>query len=341
MKVLSFGEILLRLAAPGYTRLFQNNCLETSFCGAEANVAVSLAIFGIDSSFVTKVADNDVGHAALNTLRYFGVNINSAIFGKGRMGLYYLEKGASQRSSKILYDRTYSAFALAKREDFDWDTILDGYDWFHWTGISPALSENMAEICMDACKAARMKGITISCDLNYRASLWPSERAQKVLKRLMPYVDICISNEEDTDQMLGIRPENTDVDVGKICKQAYRSLANQICDTYGCNYVAFTLRKSDSASVNNWSAVLYNAQRGETFFSKEYKIQIVDRVGGGDSFTAGIIYGLITGMKDSETVEFAAASSCLKQTLEGDFNRVSFAEVKALADGSGNGRIQR
>jgi 2-dehydro-3-deoxygluconokinase len=339
--VLSFGEILLRLTAPGYTRLFQNNSLETSFCGAEANVAVSLAIFGIDSSFITKVPENDVGHAALNSMRYFGVDIKQAIYGQGRMGLYYLEKGASQRASKIIYDRAYSAFALAKREDFDWNTILDGYDWFHWTGINPALSENMAQICMDACKTARAKGIPVSCDLNYRGSLWSSELAQTVMKQLMPYVDVCIANEEDADRVLGIRSEDTDVDAGKICKHGYQSVASRICDAYGCKYAAITLRKSDSASDNDWSAVLYDAHSGQAYFSKEYKIHIVDRVGGGDSFSAGIIYGLITGMRASDAVEFAAAASCLKQTIEGDYSRVSVSEVMALVNGHGRGRVQR
>lgn len=341
MKVLSFGEILLRLTSPGYTRLFQNNCLEASFCGAEANVAVSLAIFGLNSSFVTKVPENDVGRAALNSMRYFGVDIKPAVYGEGRMGLYYLEKGASQRASKVIYDRSDSVFALAKREDFAWDAILEGYDWFHWTGIIPALSENAAAICMDACRVARAKGITVSCDLNYRNSLWPVERARTVMKQLMPFVDVCIANEEDADRVLGIRCKNTDVDAGEINKNGYRSVASRICDAYGCKYAAVTMRASFSASDNDWSALLYDARSRQAHFSKKYRIHIVDRVGGGDSFSAGVIYGLMTGMGAADTVEFATAASCLKQTMEGDYNRISVEEVKALADGNGNGRIQR
>lgn len=341
MRVLSFGEILLRLASPGYTRLFQKDSLDTSFCGGEANVAVSLSLFGLDAAFVTKVPQNDVGVASINSMRYFGVDTSKVVYGNGRMGLYYLEKGASQRSSKVIYDREYSAIALAQKTDFDWDEIFEGVDWFHWTGISPALSEGLAEICMDACQAAKEKGITVSCDLNYRKNLWDSERAKEVMTKLLPYVDVCIANEEDAEKVLGIKPENNDVESGVLNKQGYESVAKQICAEYGCKYVAITLRESYSASMNGWSAMLYDAKEQTSYFSKKYDIQIVDRVGGGDSFTAGIIYSLITGMDNQRAIEFATASSCLKHTIEGDFNRVSISEVESLMKSGGHGRVER
>lgn len=341
MKILSFGEILLRLAAPGYTRLFQKDSLDATFCGGEANVAVSLAKFGLDSQFVTKLPCNDVGQAAVNALRYFGVDTSKIVFGDGRMGLYYLEKGASQRPSKVIYDRTYSSIALAQRSDFDWCQILDGVNWFHWTGINPALSENVVAICRDACEAAKEKGIIISCDLNYRGSLWSSEKAKETMTGLLPYVDVCICNEEDADKALGIKATNTDVATGKLNDEGYINVAGQISQNFGCRYVATTLRRSYSASRNGWKAMLYSAESAEPFFSREYDIQIVDRVGGGDSFAAGLIYGLSTGMGCQDTIDFATAASCLKQTIEGDFNRTTVEEVKTLLKSGGNGRVQR
>lgn len=341
MKVLAFGEILLRLASPGYSRLFQKDSLETTFCGGEANVAVSLSILGLESEFLTKLPKNEVGIAAVNSMRYFGVDTSKIKYGDGRMGLYYLEKGASQRPSKVIYDRTYSAISLAKSEDFDWDKIFDGVDWFHWTGINPALSDSLAEICMDACKAAKLKGIIISCDLNYRSNLWSSEKAKSVMENLIPYVDVCIANEEDADKVLGIKSTNTDVESGKLNVDGYRNVAKQICDKYGCKYVAITLRESISASRNGWSSMLFDSSKNEAYYSKKYDIQIVDRVGGGDSFTAGIIYSLITGKTNQDAIEFATASSCLKHTIEGDFNRITIEEVQRLVNGGGNGRVQR
>ena len=341
MKVLSFGEILLRLAAPGYTKLFQKDSLDSTFCGGEANVAVSLSIFGLESSFLTKLPDSDVGRAAVNSMRYFGVDTSKIIYGDGRMGLYYLEKGASQRPSKVIYDRAYSAIALAKREDFDWDNIFKGVDWFHWTGINPALSDELIEISLDAVKAAKAKGITVSCDLNYRGKLWTPEKAKSVMTTLMPYVDICIANEEDADKVLGIKPENNRVEAGELNKAGYEFVAKEICEKYGCKCVAITLRESYNASVNGWSAMLYSAEKGKAFYSTKYDIQIVDRVGGGDSFTAGIIYGLITGKEEQDAIEFAAAASCLKHTIEGDYNRTTVADVEALIKNGGSGRVQR
>jgi len=341
VRVLSFGEILLRLASPGYTRLFQDNALSTSFCGGEANVAVSLSIFGLDSAFITKLPEGDIGQAAINSMRYFGVDTSKIVRGEGRMGLYYLEKGASQRASKVIYDRKYSSIAMASKSDFDWDNIFDGVDWFHWTGINPALSDELAEICIEACKAAKMKGITISCDLNYRKNLWSTEKAKYVMCKIMPYVDICVANEEDADKVLGIKACDNDVETGKLNKAGYEYVAKEICDTYGCKHVAITLRESYSASDNGWGAMIYDAKISKAYFSKEYKIHIVDRVGGGDSFTAGIIYGLITGMSACDAVEFATAASCLKHTIEGDYNRVSVIEVMSLVKGGGNGRVER
>lgn len=341
MKVLSFGEILLRLGSPGYTKLFQRDNLETSFCGGEANVAVSLAILGLDSTFITKLPANDVGRAAVNSLRYFGVDTSRIVYGDGRMGLYYLEKGASQRPSKVIYDRAYSAIALAQNKDFDWKKIFESIDWFHWTGINPALSDNVAGICMEACKKAKEKGITISCDLNYRKNLWTTEKAQQVMKQLLPYVDVCIANEEDAEKVLGIKTDSSRVEEGMLNRKEYETVAKKICETYGCKYVAVTLRESYSASRNGWSAMLYNGITQKAFFSREYDIQLVDRVGGGDSFTAGIIYGLVTKKVDDDVIEFATAASCLKQTIEGDYNRTTVEDVENLLNSGGNGRIVR
>ncbi|MCD8370125.1 MAG: sugar kinase [Clostridiales bacterium] len=341
MKVLSFGEILLRLATPGYTKLFQKDSLDVTFCGGEANVAVSLAVFGLDSAFLTKLPEGAVGEAAVNSMRYFGVDTSKIVYGNGRMGLYYLEKGASQRPSKVIYDRAYSAIALAQRSDFDWDIIFDGVDWFHWTGINPALSDIVAEICMDAVKEAKTKGITVSCDLNYRKNLWSSDKARSVMPKLMSYVDVCIANEEDADKVLGIKPENNDIESGKLNKAGYESVAKKICSRYGCKYVAITFRESYSASVNGWSGMLYNAEESKAYFSRKYDIQIVDRVGGGDSFGAGLIYGLIIGKTCQEAIEFAVAASCLKHTIEGDYNRTTVEDVESLLNNGGSGRVQR
>ena len=341
MRVITFGELLLRLAAPGYTKLFQKDTLDSTFCGGEANVAVSLSIFGLDSVFVTKLPDNEIGRAAANSLDYFRVDTSKIKYGKGRMGLYYLEKGASQRPSKVIYDREFSAVALAQRDDFDWDSIFDGANWFHWTGINPALSSELAKICEDACKAAKARKITVSCDLNYRGKLWTSEKAQEIMKPLLNYVDVCICNEEDAEKVLGIKADETSVDNAVLNTDSYVQIAETICETYGCKYVATTLRKSYSASLNGWSAMLYDAQNKASFLSTEYDIQIVDRVGGGDSFAAGIIYSLIHNLECEKAVEFAVAASCLKQTIEGDYNRTTVEDVEKLLKSGGNGRVQR
>jgi len=341
MRVITFGEILLRLAAPGYTKLFQKDTLETSFCGGEANVAVSLAILGLDTSFVTKLPDSDVGQAAINSLRYFGVDTSKIKYGNGRMGLYYLEKGASQRSSKVIYDRKYSAISLAEQRDFDWDNIFNDADWFHWTGINPALSDDLATICEDACKVAKKKGLIISCDLNYRGKLWSPEKAQKVMKPLMKYVDVCICNEEDAEKVLGIKSDGTNVESAELSGRGYINTAKTIYELYGCKFIATTLRKSYSASRNGWSAMLYDADNAKEYFSQEYDIQIVDRVGGGDSFAAGLIYAMVKKMSCQEIIEFATAASCLKQTIEGDYNRTTVEDVLKLVRQGGSGRVER
>lgn len=341
MKVVSFGEILLRLSSSGYTKLFQRDCLETSFCGGEANVAVSLAILGYDSKFVTKLPDNDVGEAAKNSLRYFGVDTSNIIFGDGRMGLYYLEKGVSQRPSKVIYDREFSSIAISNRDEYNWKEVFKDVDWFHWSGINPALSESMFEITLDACKIAKSNGVKVSCDLNYRSKLWTPMEAKKKMEVLLPYVDVCICNEEDAEKVLGIKPKYTNVNAGELNKEGYIQVAKEICNKYGCKYVANTLRKSYSASQNGWSAMLYNAQKDRAYFSSEYNIWIVDRVGSGDSFSAGIIYALCENMDDLSIIEFATAASCLKHTIEGDFNRTRISDIYNLIESGGNGRVQR
>lgn len=341
MKVITFGELLLRLAAPGYTKLFQKDSLDATFCGGEANVSVSLSIFGVDSVFVTKLPDSDIGYAAAHALDYFNVDTSKNIYGEGRMGIYYLEKGASQRPSKVIYDRAYSTIAMAKRDEFEWDSIFQGADWFHWTGISPALSDELALICEDACKAAKAKGLTVSCDLNYRRKLWIPEKAQEVMKPLMKYVDVCICNEEDAEKALGIKPEGTDVETCQLNNAGYVHTAEMVYSRYGCKYIATTLRKSYSASRNGWRAMLYDAEALESYFSREYDIQLVDRVGGGDSFSAGLIYALGTGMECQNAIDFATAASCLKQTIEGDFNRSTVEDVKNLLKHGGSGRVDR
>ncbi len=338
-KVITFGEIMLRLAPQGYLRFFQNDTLEATFGGGEANVAVSLANFGVDTAFVTKLPKNDIGQAAVNSLRYFGVDTSKIVRDGSRVGIYYLEKGASQRASKVIYDRAHSAISEAKAGDFDWKNIFDGADWFHFTGITPALGENVAELCLEACKAAKEAGVTVSCDLNFRKNLWTTEQAGKTMAKLMPYVDVCIANEEDAEKVFGIKAENSDVSDGKLNHDGYKQVAKKLMDTFGFKYVAITLRTSISANDNKWAAMLYDGT--DYCFSKSYDVHIVDRVGGGDSFGAGLIYALGNKYDTQKAVEFAVAASCLKHSIEGDFNRVSVTEVEALAGGSGNGRISR
>lgn len=338
-KVVTFGEIMLRLAPNGFYRFFQNDQFQATFGGGEANVAVSLANFGEEVSFVTKLPAHAIGQAAVNSLRGFGVGTDDIVRGGERVGIYYLEKGASQRGSVCIYDRANSAIQLARPEDFDWDRIFEGADWFHFTGITPALGENLVAICAEACAAAKARGVKISCDLNYRGKLWTREQARRAMTELCKYVDVCISNEEDAKDVFGIVAEGSDIYGGRLNKDGYRSVARQLTEKFGFEKVAITLRTSISASDNDWAGMLFDG--GECYFSKEYHLHIVDRVGGGDSFGAGLIYALRHGRDSQAAIEFAAAASALKHSVEGDFNRVSVAEVEKLAGGDGSGRVQR
>ena len=338
-KVVTFGEIMLRLAPEGYTRFVQAETFGATYGGGEANVAVSLANFGFDAKFVTKLPKHEIGQAAVNSLRKYGVDTSYIARGGSRVGIYFLEKGASQRASKVVYDRAGSSIALASKADFDWDAIFEGADWFHFTGITPALGDDVAEICAQACEAAKAKGVQISCDLNYRKNLWSKEKAGQVMAKLMKYVDVCIANEEDASDVFGIKADDTDVTTGKINHDGYKSVAKKLVDQFGFKKVAITLRESISANDNNWAAMLYDGS--DFYFSKKYAVRIVDRVGGGDSFGAGLIYSVISGFSAQETIEFAVAASALKHTIEGDFNHVSVDEALKLAQGDGSGRVQR
>ena len=338
-RIVTFGEIMLRLAPEGYLRFFQNDTMQATFGGGEANVAVSLANYGMDASFVTKLPAHAIGQGAVNSLRGLGVDTKDIVRGGDRVGIYFLEKGASQRGSVCIYDRAHSAIQEASREDFDWDKIFDGADWFHFTGITPALGENLVEICIDACKAAKAKGVKISCDLNYRGKLWTRAQAREAMTKLCEYVDVCISNEEDAKDVFGIEAENTDIYGGKLDKEGYKSVAKQLMDTFKFEKVAITLRSSISANDNDWAGMLYD---GENYcFSKEYHLHIVDRVGGGDSFGGGLIYSLLSGKDSQSAIEFAVAASALKHSIEGDYNRVTVSEVEKLAGGDASGRVQR
>lgn len=339
MKVVTFGELMLRLAPEGYTRFVQADAFGATYGGGEANVAVSLANFGLDAAFVTKLPAHEIGQAAVNSLRRYGVDTSLITRGGSRVGIYFLEKGASQRPSKVIYDRAHSAIAEATGADFDWDAIFDGVDWFHFTGITPALGANVAALCMDACKAAKAKGIPVSCDLNYRKNLWSREEAGCVMGELCKLVDLCIANEEDAKDVFGIEAEHTDIYGGKLNHAGYESVARQLTERFGFEKVAITLRTSISASENNWAGMLYVG--GAAYYSKEYNMKIVDRVGGGDSFGAGLIYATLQGYEPQQALEFAVAASCLKHTIEGDYNQVSVDEVTKLAGGDGSGRVQR
>ena len=338
-KVVTFGELMLRLAPPGYLRFTQADTFTATNGGGEANVAVSLANYGMDAAFVTKLPENDIGQAAVNSLRRYGVDVSKIVRGGPRVGIYYLEKGASQRPSKVIYDRAGASIALAQPGDFDWDSIFEGVSWFHFTGITPALGDNVAACCLEACKAAKAKNITVSCDLNFRKNLWTSEKAGQVMGQLMEYVDVCIANEEDAEKVFGIRAAATDVTTGKLNHDGYREVASKLKERFGFSKVAITLRTSISANDNKWAAMLYDGE--DYYFSKSYDVHIVDRVGGGDSFGGGLIYALLAGKSSKDALEFAVAASCLKHSIEGDYNAVSVKEVETLAGGDGTGRVQR
>ena len=340
-KIVTFGEIMLRLAPQGYQRFQQAHCFDAVYGGAEANVAVSLANYGMDAHYVTAVPANPIGDAAMNALKTFGVDVSDVVRSKKRLGIYFCEKGVSMRPSKVVYDRADSAIANVKPGDFDWDKIFEGADWFHWTGITPALSDGTAAVVLEACKAAKAHGVKISCDLNYRKNLWTREKAGQVMGELVPYVDVLIANEEDSADVFGIKAEHTDINSGKLDVEGYKSVARQLVERFGCEKVAITLRESHNASENGWSAMLYDVASDEYCFSKKYELKIIDRVGGGDSFGGGLIYALLTGKSTQEAVEFAVAASALKHSIEGDYNMMTVAEVEKLAGGDGSGRIQR
>lgn len=338
-RVVTFGEIMLRLAPEGYYRFVQVDKLGATFGGGEANVAVSLANFGFDAAFVTKLPSHEIGQAAVNSLRRYGVDVSGIVRGGSRVGIYYLEKGASQRPSKVIYDRAGSSIYEASKDDFNWKEILRGADWFHFTGITPALNDRVADICLAACKAAKELGVKVSCDLNYRNKLWSKEKAGQIMGELCKYVDVCIANEEDAADVFGIKAEKTDVTAGTVNREGYQDVAKQLADRFGFEKVAITLRESFSANDNNWSAMLYDGK--DFYFSKKYSMHIVDRVGGGDSFGGGLIAACLNGCDPQATIEFAVAASCLKHSVEGDFNMVTVDEVNKLAGGDGSGRVQR
>jgi len=338
-KIVTLGEIMLRLSPNGFDRFIQSDSFRVIWGGGEANVAVSCANYGHEAYFVSKLPTHEIGQAAVNALRRYGVDTSFIARGGDRVGIYYCETGASMRPSKVIYDRAHSAIAEADPSDFDFDKIMEGADWFHWSGITPAISDKAAELTRLACEAAKRHGVTVSVDLNFRKKLWTSEKAQSVMKPLMKYVDVCIGNEEDAELCLGFKPD-ADVESGNTSADGYKNIFREMAKEFGFKYVVSTLRESYSASFNGWKGMIYD---GKDFYeSKRYEINpIVDRVGGGDSFSGGLIHGLLTFPTQGEALEFAVAASALKQTINGDFNLVSEAEVKALAGGNANGRVQR
>ncbi len=333
------GDLLTSLSPKGYERFLQAREYCVTYTGAEANVLGSLCCFGLPCRFVSRVPENDIGTAALNYLKGLSIDTGYVARGGKRLGLLYLEKGASQRPSKVIYDRQDSGICEALPEHFDFNAIFKDAGWFHFTGITPALSDTTPEVVRQACIAAKKAGCTISCDLNYRKNLWSSERAKEIMEPLLEYVDVLIANEEDVEKVLGIKAEGTDVESATLSHEGYIEVAKTLCERYGLKAVATTLRESISASDNDWSALLY--KDGEAYISRKYHIHIVNRVGGGDSFSAGLIYAMQMGKDNQDAVEFAAAASCLKHTIEYDYNLVSVAEVEALVNGKGNGRVQR
>ena len=340
-RIITFGEIMLRLKSPALERFFQSPSLEATFGGGEANVAVSLANYGMDAAFVTALPNNAIGEACRRDVRSFGVDVSNIKMTDGRMGIYFLETGSNQRPSKVVYDRAESAIAIAPVDLFDWEKIFEGADWFHISGIAPAISASAAELSLAACKAAQKCGVTVSCDLNYRKNLWKyGKEAKEVMSEIAKYIDVAIANEEDFQKSLGITAAS-DVESGSLDRNVYEGIAKKAMELYpNIKRVAITLRESKSADRNDWAACIYDGK--EFYVSRKYEItDIVDRVGGGDSFSGGLIYGLLTYEKQSDALEFAVAASCLKHTISGDYNRVTVAEVTSLMKGSGSGRVER
>ena len=338
-KIVTLGEIMLRLSPNVNDRFIQTDHFRIIPGGGEANVAVSLANYGHEAYFVTKLPSHEIGQIAVNALRRYGVDTRYIVRGGDRVGLYYAETGASMRPSKVIYDRAHSAIAEADASEFDFDAIMEGAQWFHWSGITPAISDKAAEITKKACEAAKRHGVTVSVDLNFRKKLWTSEKAISIMRPLMQYVDVCIGNEEDALLCLGFKPD-ADVEGGKTDAAGYHKIFEQMAATFGFKYVVSTLRESYSATHNGWKALIYNGK--EFYESRHYDIDpIIDRVGGGDSFAGGLIHGLLTKSTQGEALEFAVAASALKHTINGDFNLVSEKEVESLAAGNANGRVQR
>jgi len=341
-KIITFGEIMLRLSTPEYQRFSQVNHFEAAYGGGEANVAVSLANFGLPVHFVSRIPDNDIGHAAIMELKKYGVATENILLGGERLGIYFIEKGAVARASKVVYDRAYSSVSQIKKGMIDWESVFEGAAWFHWTGITPAISQSAAEVCLEAIQTANKMNITVSTDLNYRKKLWNYHKtAQEVMPELVAGCDIVLGNEEDAEKSLGIVPKNTNVVSGALDAGAYDEVSKEIMKRFPrVKKVITTLRTSISASHNTWAGVLYDGHR--LLKSAEYNItHIVDRVGGGDSFMAGLIYGLITFKDDQKALDFATAASCLKHSIPGDFNLATAEEVKRLMDGDASGRVSR
>jgi 2-dehydro-3-deoxygluconokinase len=338
-KIVTLGEIMLRLSTPDFKRFVQADSLDVTYGGGEANVAAALCNYGLQGCFVTKVPDNPIGQSAINHLRRYGVDTQYILKGGERLGIYFLETGASMRASQVIYDRSGASIATAQVNEFDFDQILEGASWFHTTGITPALGDSAAELTEFALKSARKKGITTSIDLNYRKKLWSKEKARKVMTKLCEYVDVCIGNEEDADTTLGFKASGTDVTKGQLNLHGFEEIFRQMKDKFGFKVIASSLRESHSASDNGWSALVYDGK--EFYHTRNYEIRIVDRVGSGDSFASGLIYGLVTGLSIQDAAEFGVAASALKHTIPGDMNHATLKEVQDLIKGDGSGRVQR
>jgi len=338
-KVVTLGEIMMRLSTPGYERFVQSDSFDVTYGGGEANVAAAICNYGNNGTFVTKVPDNALGQAAINHLRRYGVDTQFIAKGGQRLGIYFLETGASMRASQVIYDRAGASIADAEVKDFNFDKILEGADWFHTTGITPALSDKCAAVAEAALKAAKVKGITTSIDLNYRKKLWSKEKAREIMTKLCQYVDVCIGNEEDADTTLGFKAKGTDITKGELNLEGYKDVFKQMKEKFNFKYIASTLRESHSASDNGWSALVYDGK--EFYHTRQYEVRIVDRVGSGDSFASGFIHGLVTGMAMKDAAEFGVAASALKHTIPGDLNHATVKEVMDLVQGDASGRVQR
>ncbi len=338
-KIVTLGEIMLRLSTPDFKRFVQADSFDVTYGGGEANVAAAICNYGENGTFVTKVPKNPIGQAAINHLRKYGVDTQYIVRGGDRLGIYFLETGASMRASQVVYDRAGASIADVDISEFNFDKILEGADWFHTTGITPALSDKAAALAEAALKTAKAKGITTSIDLNYRKKLWSKEKARQIMTNLCQYVDVCIGNEEDADTTLGFKAANTDITKGELNLEGYKDVFKQMEEKFGFKYIASTLRESHSASDNGWSALVYDGN--EFYHTRQYEVRIVDRVGSGDSFASGFIYGLVTGMPMNDAAEFGVAASAIKHTIPGDLNHATLEEVKGLMKGDASGRVQR